>query len=144
MTEIKSDREKMREDGYQAGLRGLELEECPLWGAAWGPVKGTNAPAYLIAGWIAGNAMWLHAKKLSDEEGTSPPVDPAPKHVAEYNQLLFENFEMSVELQRFREELEKAKQRFQNMVSRYPDSPAAIWANDIRHFLQHSPPPKTP
>jgi ribosome modulation factor len=73
MTEIKSDREKMREDGYQAGLRGLELEECPLWGKAWGPVKGTNAPAYLIAGWIAGNAMWLHAKKLAGE-GPKPPV----------------------------------------------------------------------
>jgi ribosome modulation factor len=143
MTEFKSDRDRYREDGFQAGLRGLELEECPLWGAAWGPVKGTNAPAYLIAGWIAGNAMWLHAKKLSEEE-LNPPVGSTYVPSTVYDQLVAENLNLLAEQGRFREELEKAKQRFQNMVSRYPDSPAAIWANDIRHFLQHSPPPKTP
>jgi ribosome modulation factor len=107
MTEIKSDREKMREDGYQAGLRGLELEECPLWGKAWGPVKGTNAPAYLIAGWIAGNAMWLHAKKLAGEE-PKPPVslhDQPPT----YDQLLSENFELSVHLSWLRGVLDRAQ-----------------------------------
>jgi hypothetical protein len=143
MTEIKSDRERMREDGFNAGLRGLELEQCPLWGAAWGPVKGTNAPAYLIAGWIAGNAMWLHAKKLSEEE-LNPPVGSTYVPSTVYDQLVAENLNLLAEQGRLREELEKAKQRFQSMVNRYPDSPAAIWADDIRHFLQYSPSRKAP
>ena len=58
---------ELEDSGYTAGLSGQRMEEASRWSEVW-DTRGTNDPAWLISGWIAGNAM----RRFREEMATQP------------------------------------------------------------------------
>lgn len=79
------ERDWLEEGGFDAGLAGKRLEESATWSAAWNGGPGTNDPARVIAGWVAGRALRRIIEELANgplrdrqargvETGTGSPV----------------------------------------------------------------------
>ena len=62
---------EFEDSGFEAGIAGKPLEESRLWSQAWDS-RGTNLPAHVIAGWVAGRAIW----RLKQEGYPERPQKP--------------------------------------------------------------------